>query len=167
MQLSHYTWKLFNWLQQSPLLPKQIRTNILCMAGMQIHPGALIASSVFIGGRDVKIGANSFVNIFCFLDGCAPISIGDSVHLGPYVKLLTGTHTINPGVLRRNGISEDLFLPIAIKRGAWIGMGTIIMPGVTIEEGCVIGAGAVVTRSTEPNGLYVGCPAKRIKDLPV
>ena len=39
------------------------------------------------------------------------------------------------------------------------------MPGVTISKGCVIGAGALVKESTEPNGLYVGCPAKRVKEL--
>ncbi len=44
-------------------------------------------------------------------------------------------------------------------------MGAIIMPGVTIAEGCVVAAGAVVTRSTEPNGLYAGNPAVRKKDL--
>lgn len=167
MHFRYYIWNFFNWFQQSMLIPMRIRTMMLRMAGMQIHPAARIASNTFIGGWSLKIGAFSFVNLNCFLDGCAPISIGDGVHVGPYVKFLTGTHTINPGVMRRKGTSEDSFSPIEIKRGVWIGMGALILPGVTIEEGCVIGAGAVVTCSTEPNGLYVGCPARRIKDLPL
>ena len=166
MQLRHAAWNLVNWSQQSMLLPNRIRVSILRALGLQIHPTAAICSRVFIGGRGLQMGAFSFVNINCFLDGCASITIGDYVQFGPNVKLLTGTHTINPGVLRRKGTSEDLHLPIEIKQGSWIGMGAMILPGVTIEEGCVIGAGAVVTRSTEPNGLYVGCPARRIRDLP-
>jgi acetyltransferase-like isoleucine patch superfamily enzyme len=147
------------------LIPSFIRIKILRMFGIQIHPTSIIRSNVFIGGRSLKIGTFSFININCFLDGCAPILIGDYVHIGPYAKFLTGTHTINSGVMRRSGKSENSFLPIEIKRGVWIGMGVMILPGVTIEEGCVIGAGAVVVKSTEPNGLYLGCPAKRVKEL--
>ncbi|WP_249354641.1 DapH/DapD/GlmU-related protein [Rhodococcus sp. USK13] len=49
--------------------------------------------------------------------------------------------------------------------GCWIGAGAIILPGVTVGEGCVVGAGAVVTRDCSPNGLYVGSPARRVRDL--
>ena len=55
---------------------------------------------------------------------------------------------------------------VRIKRGSWLGLGSIILPGVTVAEGCVIGAGAVVTKDTEPHGFYTGVPAVRIKDLP-
>jgi acetyltransferase-like isoleucine patch superfamily enzyme len=139
---------------------------MLRFAGLQIHHTAKIASHVFIGGPGVEVGEDVFINIHCFLDGNSRITIGDCVHVGPYTKFLTGTHTINPGVLRRKGQSKNINLPIEVKRGVWVGLGAIILPGVTIEEGCVIGAGSVVIHSTEPNGLYVGSPAKRIKDLP-
>jgi acetyltransferase-like isoleucine patch superfamily enzyme len=46
-------------------------------------------------------------------------------------------------------------------------MNVSVMPGIVIREGCVIGANALVTRSTEPNGLYLGVPARRVRDLPV
>lgn len=49
--------------------------------------------------------------------------------------------------------------------GCWIGIHSILLANVTIAEGCVIAAGAVVTESTLPDGLYVGVPAKRIKGL--
>jgi acetyltransferase-like isoleucine patch superfamily enzyme len=133
---------------------------------MKLHHTAKIASHVFIGGNNVSMGENVFVNIHGFLDGNAPIVIGDHVHVGPYVRLVTGSHTISKTVLRCYGTSVSTRLPIEVKRGAWIGLGAIILPGVTIEEGCVIGAGSVVTHSTEPNGLYAGSPAKRIRDLP-
>ncbi len=159
-------WRVINSIQQSYLIPTTLRMAMLRLAGLQLHPTARIASYVFIGGTDVHIGEDVFINIHCFLDGNARITIGEGVHVGPYTKFLTGSHSINPGVLRRKGISANINLPIKVKRGAWIGLGTIVLPGVTIEEGCVIGAGSVVNHSTEPNGLYAGSPARRIKDLP-
>ena len=61
-----------------------------------------------------------------------------------------------------NHIDKD----IIVEDGVWIGANALILPGVTIKKGCVIGAGAVVTKDCEENGLYVGCPAKRVKNLP-
>ncbi|WP_447643573.1 acyltransferase [Nocardioides zeae] len=52
-----------------------------------------------------------------------------------------------------------------IGNGAWIGARALILPGVSVSEGCVIAAGAVVNRNTEPHGLYAGVPARRIRDL--
>ncbi len=60
---------------------------------------------------------------------------------------------------------KSVFNPITIGGGVWIGADVTILPGVKIADGCVIGAGAVVTKSTQPDGLYVGNPSKRIKDL--
>ena len=56
-------------------------------------------------------------------------------------------------------------MPIKIVDDCWIGANTTIMPGVTIAKGCIIAANSLVTKYTEPNGLYVGKPAKRIKEL--
>lgn len=56
--------------------------------------------------------------------------------------------------------------PIHICRGANIGMGTIVMPGVTIGEGAIIGAGAIVTKDVPPYTIAVGCPAKIVKNIP-
>jgi maltose O-acetyltransferase len=160
-------WNLFNYCQQSMLIPKSIRSWLLVKMGCNIQLKSRIASGVFIGSNRIQLASDVFININCFLDGCAFIGIENGVRMGPYVRILTCTHTINPDVMRRSGESKDSFLPVYIKRGSWIGMGSIILPGVTIAEGCVVGAGSVVVSSTEPNGLYVGNPAKRIKDLPV
>ena len=62
---------------------------------------------------------------------------------------------------------KHIYHDIVVEDGAWIGASCTILPNVTIANGCVIAAGSVVTKSTEPNGLYAGVPAKRIKDLPV
>lgn len=165
--MSRFPWKLTNYIQQSLLLPTWLRVLFLRCMGVDIHPSANIAAGVFIGSKKMYLAQDVFINIHCFLDGCESITFGQHVELGPYVKILTGSHTINPDVLRRSGASTAINLPVEIKKGAWIGMGVMILPGVTIAEGCVIGAGSVVVHSTQPNGLYVGNPAKRIKDLPV
>ena len=60
---------------------------------------------------------------------------------------------------------ELKYAPIVIKDGAHVGIGAIIMPGVTIGEGAVIGAGAVVTKDIPPYCVAVGAPAKVIKDF--
>lgn len=159
--------KVINWMQQSILLPNIIRVHFLRAAGYQVDSSARIASGVFIGSKNLNIGREVFINVNCFLDGAANITIHEGVHLGSFVKLITGTHIYSASVFRRKGTSVDRFLPVILKRGSWIGTGAIILPGVVIEEGCVIGAGALVTKSTEPNGLYVGSPAKRIKNLPI
>ncbi len=157
-----------NLIQQTGVIPMYLRTAFLRFLGCKIGSSSRIASDVFIGSyRNLVIDENVFINIKCFLDGVDKIKIGYSVKIGPYVKILTGSHTVNPGVLRRCGNSKNISKAVEINRGVWIGMGSIIMPGVIIAEGCVIAAGTVLTKSTEPNGLYAGNPAIRIKDLPV
>lgn len=112
------------------------------------------------------MGKETFVNVNSFLDGNAPIIIEDYSRCGPYTKILTGTHTYRHSVIRRHPEDKTIAKSVRIKRGSWIGMGSLILPGVTIAEGCIIGAGSVVIKNTEPNGLYAGNPAKRVKDLP-
>ena len=60
---------------------------------------------------------------------------------------------------------KSIFGSITIGSGVWIGADVTILPGINIADGCVIGAGSVVAKSTQPDGLYCGNPAKRIKDL--
>ncbi|WP_446741227.1 acyltransferase [Sphingomonas sp. H160509] len=89
----------------------------------------------------------------------------DYCRLGPYVRILTGTHKYRNSKIRR--ISEDgtIGLRVTIESGCWIGMGASVLPGVTVAQGCVIGASTLVTRPTVENGLYVGVPGVRIKSL--
>ena len=73
---------------------------------------------------------------------------------------------VDPGggvVARRCG--DISFLPVSIGDGVWIGAGATVLAGVSIGDGCVIAAGAVVATDCEPNGLYGGIPARRIRDL--
>jgi maltose O-acetyltransferase len=112
----------------------------------------------------ISIGSHCYINQYCWFDpGDSTITVGDHVTLAANVSLQAATHTIGSGL--RRAVGEES-LPISIEDGSWIGVGAIIMPGVTVAAGCVVGAGAVVTVSTEPNGVYAGVPAKRMRSLP-
>lgn len=136
------------------------------------HYGLKIGRDSFISPRchfvypdliNVKLGDRAFLNYNCFIENGNSITIGNNSCLAPFVRILTTTHQIGNSD-RRVGRS-CVRLPVKIGDGAWIGAGATILPGVTIGDGCVIGAGAIVHRDCEPNGLYVGVPARRVKDL--
>lgn len=112
---------------------------------------------------NITLDDRTFLNHHCFLESGAAIEIGDDTCLGPGVKILTTTHEIG-GHDRRVG-HGCIRKPVRIGKGCWIGAGVTILPGVTIGDGVVIGAGAIVNRDCEADGLYVGVPAKRVKDL--
>lgn len=90
------------------------------------------------------------------------IVLEDNVQVGPGSLLVCDTHQIGDRSCRA---VERRYLGIRIKSGTWFGANVTVLPGVTIAEDCVIGAGALVNRDTAPNGLYVGDPARRIRDL--
>jgi maltose O-acetyltransferase len=160
-----YLWRLINGIIQSPLFFPFIRTRMLQILGVKLHPSARIFENVFIGSRKLIMGEETVVNIGSFLDGSEQIVLEDFVRVGPYVKILTGTHKYRLSKIRRKKEDGTLSKKVIIKKGTWVGMDSIILPGVIIEEGCIIAAGSVVLKDTEPNGLYAGNPAKRIKEL--
>lgn len=164
-RVKEYIWKTINSIQSSALIPQFIRVKMLILLGCNISSTAMIAENVYIGSNNFKMGRETFINIGSFIDGSAPVIIEDYVRCGPYVKILTGTHKYRNSVIRRRAEDGTLAKTVTIKKGSWVGMGSIIMPGVTIAEGCIIAAGALVINDTEPNGLYAGTPAKRVKEL--
>lgn len=131
------------------LFPAQVRNLFYRMAGVKI-------------GRGSKIGAT--VDI----DHSAPemIRIGRNVWVTRGVMLLCHQRDLSQYEVGKPVMDCELkYAPIVIKDGAHIGIGAIIMPGVTIGEGAVIGAGSVVTRDIPPYCVAVGAPAKVIKEF--
>jgi len=113
-------------------------------------------------GFNISIGRNSFMNFGGIVLDSSPVTIGDHVEMATGVQLLTAEHPLDP-VERRAGI--QLNRPITIEDGVWLGGGVIVLPGVTIGENSVIGAGSIVTRDIEPNVVAVGNPCKPIRSL--
>lgn len=113
-------------------------------------------------GKYISLGARTFINYnFTALD-VAPITIGDDVQIGPNVQLLTPTHPLAPGP-RRDKL--EAAKPIVIGNNVWLGGGVIILPGITVGDNTVVGAGAVVTRDLPANAVAVGNPARVVRML--
>lgn len=91
------------------------------------------------------------------------LTIEDSVAIGPNVTILIHSDP-SPSQLRK--IYPKKSSPVYIKKGAWIGAGSIILPGITIGEYSVIAAGAVVTKDVHPYTVVAGVPANVIKEIP-
>ena len=110
---------------------------------------------------ELEIGNNSGIGIDCEIYG--PVTIGDNVMMGPEVIVYTSGHNHNRTdiPMMKQGSSE--VRPVKIGSDVWIGRRAIIMPGVTIGDGVIIGAGAVVTKNIDPYMVAVGVPAKAVK----
>ncbi|KAF0318015.1 acetyltransferase [Colletotrichum asianum] len=114
-------------------------------------------------GCNVVIGENCFINFNCTILDTSLVIIGNRVQLGPNVSIYSAGHETS--VLSRIKFVE-FGDPVHIEDDAWIGGGTIILPGVTIGKGSTIGAGSIVTKSIPPYSVAMGAPAKVVKKLP-
>jgi maltose O-acetyltransferase len=90
------------------------------------------------------------------------VRIGDSVLFGPSVHLYAATHPTDP---RQRRAFLERAEPITIDDGAWIGGGSIVLPGITIGKNSTIGAGSVVTRDIPANVVAAGNPCRVIRSL--
>jgi maltose O-acetyltransferase len=94
----------------------------------------------------------------------ADISLGRNVSLSPGVILYTATHPIGFGSQRMLPYTDSK--PIVIEDGVWVGMQSLILPGVTLGHGSIVSAGAVVSESVPPDALVAGNPATVRDSLP-
>lgn len=125
---------------------------------------AVVRAPLYVDyGKYITVGARTFVNYNLTALDVAPITIGDDVQIGPNVQLLTPTHPLAAGP-RRDKL--EAAQPISIGNNVWLGGGVIVLPGVSIGENTVVGAGAVVTRDLPANVVAVGNPARIVRDLP-
>lgn len=113
-------------------------------------------------GYQFRIGARVFINVGLVALDVAVITIGDDAQIGPNVQLLTPWHPVAGGPRRGKW---EAARPITIGGNAWLGGGVIVLPGVTIGENTVVGAGAVVTADLPADVVAVGNPARVIRRL--
>lgn len=158
-----YVFRLANFIQKSDFFPRRLRPALLRLAGLNIGNVRIQPSVNFLAG-EISIADGAYINTGALIDATAPVTIGSKVFIAPRVNIITATHEIGDADMRAGGRAPS---PITIEDGVWIGTAASILPGVTIAKGCVVAAGAVVTKCTATNGLYAGVPAKRIKELPV
>jgi maltose O-acetyltransferase len=126
-----------------------------------IGEGTEIRPPLFVDyGAHIRIGARCFINFGLAALDVAAITIGDDVQIGPYVQLLTPTHSVEAEARRDKW---EAARPITIGDNVWLGGGAIVLPGVTIGDNAMVGAGAVVTKDLPPSVVAVGYPARIIR----
>lgn len=108
-------------------------------------------------GYNIRLGNGVFANFGCVFLDVATIAVGSGAQIGSYVQLLTADHPRDP-MLRRQGL--ECGKPICIGSNVWIGSGAIILPGVTVGDDAIIGAGSVVTRDVPACATVMGNPAR-------
>lgn len=111
-------------------------------------------------GKNTKIGKNVFINSCCHFQDNGGIEIGDKTMIGQNVTIVTLNHDINPET-RINATPKS----VKIGKNVWIGADCTILPGVTIGDNSVIGAGSVVTKNVPDNVVVAGNPVKILKEI--
>jgi maltose O-acetyltransferase len=111
---------------------------------------------------ELSLGDYSGIGVNCQING--PVTIGDYVMMGPDCVIYTQNHKIDDlsKPMQQAGFSD--VKPVTIGNDVWIGARVIILPGVTIGEGSVIGAGAVVSKDIPPYSVAVGNPIRVVKN---
>ncbi|MBS6947397.1 MAG: sugar O-acetyltransferase [Bifidobacterium scardovii] len=114
------------------------------------------------GFAHVHMGKGIYCNVnFTCVDD-ADITIGDYCMFGPNVVIATAGHPVLP-VLREH--HYVYCIPVTIGRNVWVGANVSILPGVTIGDNCVIGAGSVVTHSIPANSVAYGAPCEAVREI--
>lgn len=144
--------------------------------GVVLEPGVLVfhpenielGDNVYVGHQAIlkgyyknrlTIGAGTWIGQQCFLHAAGGLTVGRNVGLGPGVRIITSTHAeagIDTPIL--HGRLE--FRPVRIEDDADLGVGAIVLPGVTIGRGAQVGAGAVVSRDVPAYAVAAGVPAR-------
>jgi acetyltransferase-like isoleucine patch superfamily enzyme len=126
--------------------------------GKSVH---ILSRVVILCPAKVTIGDRTVINVNCRLDGNGILVIGNDVMIGPSTQIITASHSFDrlDIPMMYQGINV---LPVSIGDDVWLGSNVIILPGVTIGNGAIIGAGSVVNKNVKSFNIVAGVPAKII-----
>lgn len=113
-------------------------------------------------GRNTHLGSNVYANFNLTLVDDTDVYIGDSVMIGPNVTIATAGHPIDPELRRK---VAQFNIPVRIGNNVWIGAGAVILPGITIGDDSVIGAGSIVTKDIPAGVVAVGNPCRVLRPI--
>ena len=161
VKLAFEAMKVTAVLNQGYHEPEEIRALFSELTGQEIDESFTLFPPFYSEcGKNIHIGKNVFINCCCHFQDHGGIYIGDGTLIGSHVVLATINHGQNP--VER---ADNLPAPIRIGKNVWIGSRSTVLPGVTIGDGAVVAAGAVVTKDVPPNTVVGGVPAREIKKV--
>lgn len=146
----------------TPVSNQEARTTLLSQITNIDEYGFVEGPIYFAYGKNTYIGKHFYANFNLSIVDDGKVTIHDHVLLAPNVTITTTGHPIDP-TLRKTGVQYSL--PVTIESNVWIGAGVIILPGVTIGENSVIGAGSIVTHDIEANCVAFGTPCRKVRDI--
>ena len=114
------------------------------------------------GGKNIHLGNHVYANFNLTCVDDAEIFVGDDTMFAPNVVITTTNHTINPELRMKR---MQYVKPVHIGKNVWIGSGAVILPGVTIGDNSVIGAGSIVTKDIPANVVAVGNPCRGMREI--
>jgi acetyltransferase-like isoleucine patch superfamily enzyme len=133
---------------------------------VEIGDGVYVGHGTMLKGyynSQMVIGAGTWIGQMCFFHSGGGIEVGRNVGIGPCVKILTSAHVLDQR--DRPILHSDVdFRPVRIEDDADIGVGAILLPGVTIGRGAQVAAGALVAADVAPYSIVAGVPARLIRE---
>lgn len=142
---------------------QEARVEYLSKIFGKVTPDTFIEPPFFVDyGCNVKFGKGFYCNFNATFLDCTLITFGEGVLVGPNCTFTTATHPTDP-TDRARGL--EFAHPIHVGDHCWFGSDVVVLPGVTIGNSCVIGAGAVVTKDVPDNSVVVGSPGRVIKTV--
>ena len=134
-----------------------LRSVFFKLIGIKIGRNTFVCQGFeFMSPANISIGKNSNINRKCYIDGRGGCVIGNNTSISHEVLILTGTHDLNSSNFK------EIHKPVFIGNNVWIGARALILPGVRIEDGAVISAGALVTKDVDSFSVVAGIPAKQV-----
>ncbi len=141
--------------------PDEVRQLISQLFGYQVPDTFRVFPPFYTDfGKNIVVGEGVFINACCHFQDHGGVVIGDGCQIGHNVVFATLNHGFAPED-RQNTYPA----PITLGRNVWVGSNATILPGVTIGDNAIVGAGAVVSRDVEANTVVGGVPARPIKQI--
>jgi len=130
------------------------------LGSIAIGPSATLDTGVVLDawGGSIALGSHVFVGPYTVIYGHGGVTIGDDALVSMHCRILSSNHSV-PAIDRHIRWESDVLKPTRIGRDVWLGACFTVLGGVTIGDGCVVGAGAVVTKDLPPGAIAYGVPA--------
>ncbi len=160
-EMAQRALKITSQMNNGYKTPDELRELFAELIGQELDEGfSLFPPFNADYGRNIRVGKNVFINSGCCFQDQGGIEIGDNALIGQQVVIATLNHYLQPD--KRGNMFP---VPVKIGNNVWIGAKATILPGVTIGNGAVIAAGAVVTKDVPENTVVAGIPARIIKNI--